>query len=96
MNVIYNQIRMISRTHRLALPVSESNSSERDRLRGESARLFLKALRRRDMLGDLSRVSAEQVKELLIAKRDEIKKIEDIVQHPPPFGPIHKDDKKPK
>ena len=80
--------------------MSESGRAERDRVRGEFAMEFLKAVHYDDdeiaILGDLSKVSAAQVKELLIAKRDEIKKIEDIVQHPPPFGPLHKDDKKPK
>jgi hypothetical protein len=77
--------------------MSESGVSERDRLRGEFAKLFLQAVHYDQdeiaMLGDLSRVSAAQVKELLVAKRDEIKKIEDIVRNPPPFGPLHEDRK---
>lgn len=93
----YNQIRVVTVTHRLAFPVSETSGSERDRVRGEFAREFLKAVHYDDdeiaMLGDLSRVSAAQVKELLIAKRDEIKKLEEIVRNPPPFGKLHEDKK---
>jgi hypothetical protein len=78
--------------------MSETSSSERNRVRGEFAREFLKAVHYDDyeiaMLGDLSRVSAAQVKELLIAKRDEIRKIEDIVRNPPPFSKLHPDDEK--
>jgi hypothetical protein len=48
------------------------------------------------MLGDLSRVSSEQVKVLLTAKLEEIKAIEDVVQNPPPFKRLHEDDEKPK
>ena len=81
----------------MAFRVSETSISERDRVRGEFARLFLKAVHYDDdevaMLGDLSRVSAAQIKGLLEAKRDEIKKIEDIVRNPPPFGPLHQDKK---
>lgn len=78
--------------------MSESSGSERDRVRGEFARLFLQAVHYDQdeiaMLGDLSRVSAARVKELLIAKRDEIRKIEDIVRNPPPFRKLHEDDEK--
>ena len=80
--------------------MSDSGVSERDRVRGEFARVFLKAVHYDDdeiaMLGDLSRVSAAQIKGLLEVKRDAIKKIEDIVRNPPPFGKLHEDDEKPK
>jgi hypothetical protein len=63
-------------------------------VRGEFARLFLKAVHYDDdeisMLGDLSRVSAAQVKELLIAKREQIKKLEDVVRRQPPLKPFKK------
>ena len=76
----------------------ETGVSERDRVRGEAAKVFLKAVHYDDdeiaMLGDLSKVSAAQVKGLLIAKRDEIKKLEDIVRNPPPFSKLHPDDGK--
>jgi hypothetical protein len=78
----------------LAFPVSESSRFERDRVRGEAAKVFLKAVHYDDdeiaMLGDLSRLSAVQIKELLIAKRDQIKKLEDVVHRQPPFKPFHK------
>ena len=74
--------------------MSESSGSERDRVRGEAAKVFLKAVHYDDdeiaMLGDLSLLTAEQVKELLIAKRDQIKKLEDVVRRQPPFEPFHK------
>lgn len=73
--------------------MSESASSEHDRVRGEAARVFLKAVHydpdETAALGDLSRLSAAQVKELLIAKRDQIKKLEDVVRRQPPFKPLH-------
>jgi len=51
--------------------MSESGRAERDRVRGEFAMEFLKAVHYDDdeiaILGDLSKVSAAQVKELLIA-----------------------------
>jgi hypothetical protein len=78
--------------------MSESGRAERDRLRGEAAMVFLKAVHYDDdeiaMLGDLSLLSVAQVKELLVAKRDQIKKLEDVVRRQPPFEPFHK--KKPK
>lgn len=74
--------------------MSESGRAERDRVRGEFARVFLKAVHYDDdeiaMLGDLSSVSAEQVKELLVAKRDQIKKLEEVVRRQPPFKDLHK------
>lgn len=81
----------------VAALMSESTISERDRVREEAARVFLKAVHYDDdeiaLLGDLSRLSAAHVKELLIAKRDQIKKIEDIVRNPPPFRKLHEDEK---
>ena len=68
-------------------------------MRGEFAREFLKAVRYHDdeiaLLGDLSRVSAAQVRELLVAKREEIKKIEDFARTPRPFKPLSDGDDKP-
>lgn len=56
---------------------------------GESARAFLKAVYYSDyeigMLGDLSRVSREQVKALLNAKLQEMKVIEDVITNPREF-----------
>jgi hypothetical protein len=79
--------------------MSEQGISERDRLRGEFAREFLKAVRYYDdeiaALGDLSRVSAAEVKELLIAKRDEIRKIEEIIRTPPPIRKLSEGDENP-
>lgn len=73
--------------------MSESSRSERDRVRGEAARVFLKAVHYDDdeitLLGDLSRVSAAQVKELLEAKREQIKKLEDVVRRQPPVKPFN-------
>lgn len=68
-------------------------------MRGEFARVFLEAARYSDyeitMLGDLSRVSFEQVKALLTAKLEEAKVIERIiVENAPDFGLLR--DEKPK
>ena len=56
----------------------ELTGSERERVRGEAARVFLKTVHYDDdeiaVLGDLSLLSAAQVKELLEAKRDQIEK----------------------
>lgn len=73
--------------------MSESRDFERRKTRGEFAHAFLRAAHYDDdeiaLLGDLSKVSAAQVKKLLTAKRDQTKQIEDVVKHPPPFGPLH-------
>lgn len=73
--------------------MSESGVSDRDRVRGEAARVFLKAVHYDEdeiaMLGDLSRLSSAKVKELLIAKRDQIKKLEDVVRRQPETKPFH-------
>jgi len=66
--------------------MSEARDSERVEVRGEFARAFLKAVHYSDyeisMLGDLSRVSSEQVKALLNAKVEEMKAIEDAIKNP--------------
>jgi hypothetical protein len=55
-------------------------------MRGEFTRAFLKAVHYSayeiSMLGDLSRVSSEQVKALLNAKLEEMKAIEDVIKNP--------------
>jgi hypothetical protein len=71
--------------------MSELQGSERDEERGELARVFLEAAHYSDyqisMLGDLSRLSFEQVKSLLTAKLEEAKAIEKIiVENAPDFG----------
>jgi hypothetical protein len=77
----------------LAFPVSESGGSERNKVRGEFAMAFLKAVNYSDdeiaLLGDLSRIGADQVKALLNAKLEQIKLIEDIVRNPPDFKLLH-------
>ena len=69
--------------------MSESRDSERNQVRGEFARAFLRAVHYSDyeigLLGDLSQVSSAQVKALLNAKLEEIKAIEDTVKNPPTF-----------
>ena len=79
--------------------MSESRDSERMRVRGEAARVFLEAARYSEyeigMLGDLSRVSREQVRALLTAKLEEAKVIQRIVvENAPGFKSLR--DEKPK
>jgi len=79
--------------------MSQSRESRRNQERGELARVFLEAACYSDfqirMLGDLSRLSYEQVETLLTAKLDEAKLIERImVENAPDFRLLH--DEKPK
>ena len=66
--------------------MSEARDSERVELRGDFVRAFLEAVHYSDyeisMLGDLSRVSSEQVKALLNAKVEEMRAIEDVIKNP--------------
>jgi hypothetical protein len=80
--------------------MSEAHDFEWRQGRGEFARAFLKAANYSDfeigLLGDLSLVSAAQVKELLTSKLEEMKAIEDVVRNPPSFRLLHEGDEKPK
>jgi hypothetical protein len=79
--------------------MSEARDSEQRRqVRGELARVFLEAARYSDyeisILGDLSRVSFEQVKALLTAKLEEAKVIERIIVENAPDVKLLRDEKK--
>jgi len=79
--------------------MSEARDSEQRRhVRGELARVFLEAARYSDyeisLLGDLSRVSFEQVRVLLTAKLEEAKAIHRVIVENAPDVKLLRGDRK--